>query len=534
MSKARILVVEDEAIIAADLSDRLGRMGYAVAAMVPSGAQALETLAGSSVDLVLMDIFLQDAMTGIEAAEAIRARHGTPVVYVTSHADTPTLERAALTGPFGYVLKPFSERELQVAIEIALYRHKAESRLRNMERWLTTALQNVAEAVVATDRDGTVLLLNREAERLTGWEERDARGRPLAEVLRVLDGQTKQPVPDLVQQAVREGLSIRLAEHICVHAKTGTQVPIDDSVAPIRDDSGAITGAVVAFHDCTPRRHTEDAMKELTFQLEGLLRERTAELEIERERSAHLQSANIELEAFSRSVSHDLQAPLRAVNGYSHLLMANYTGVLDDEGRGFLGVIMRNSRQLAQTIDDFLRLVRLRNEALRVSSIDMTRLAAEVAAEATRQGDATNPIPVFHIQQLPPARGDPALIRQVWVNLLGNAVKFSRQRAQPSIDVGTRVESGETVYYVRDNGVGFDPADADKLFIAFARLPGSEEYEGIGIGLATVARIMQRHGGRVRAEGAINGGASFYFSFPPEQGQAEDAEPPDPADDEEP
>ena len=501
MNTARILVVEDEAIIAADLSDRLTGLGYLVVATVPSGDRALQVVSQEKPDIVLMDIFLQGNMTGIEAADTIRKLYEVPVVYVTSHADSGTLHSATQTEPFGYVLKPFDLRELQVAIHIALYRHQVESKLRKIERWLATTLQSIGDGVIATDQDGFITLLNPVAEKLTGWRQSEALGCEFNAVFQAIDVATGQPVEDLVQRALHHGFSVGLEEHICIQKKSGLQTPIDDSIAPIRNETGEVSGVVVVFRDCTERKLAEGALRKLNEQLEHRVQERTSELE----------AANKELAAFSYSVSHDLRAPLRAVNGFSHLLAEKYAHILDKEGKYFLDTITKNSSQLGQMIDDFLRLFRLRKEPLRIRSIDMTQLVRDVAADLAAQ-TPTRP-PKLEIPDLPSVEADPGLIRQVWVNLLTNAFKFTRNQNRPLIEVGGKLEGEHVHYFVKDNGAGFDMRYANKLFGMFQRLHSADDYEGNGIGLATVSRIVQRHGGQVHAEGALNQGATFSFTL---------------------
>lgn len=500
MDTARILVVEDEGIIAADLSDRLGKLGYTVIATVASGEKALQAAARESPDLVLMDIVLKGQMNGIEAAEKIRQSHDIPIVYLTSHADAATVQAACVTEPFGYVLKPFNERELQTTIQIALYRHRAEAKLRKIERWLATTLDSIGDAVIATDSQGMVTLLNPVAERLTGWRQEEAIGRAFAEVFHAIDGITRQPLESLVEKALREGYSIGLEEHVCLRTKGGGETPIDDSIAPIRDELGNVTGTVLVFRDCTERKLAEGALQALNQQLEHRVTERTAQLE----------AANKELAAFSYSISHDLRAPLRAVNGFSELLAEKYADLLDDEGKYFLQVVRRSSRSLGEMIDDFLRLFRLRNEPLRIRLIDMNQLLQDVIDDLK----AHHHFPVnVKVMPLSSTHGDLGLIRQLWINLLGNAVKFTSKRDQPMIEVGGEEKDDHFVFYVKDNGAGFDMRYADKLFGVFQRLHRAEEFEGTGIGLAIVNRIVRMHGGVVRAEGKLDEGATFYFTL---------------------
>ncbi|MFI4982987.1 MAG: response regulator, partial [Nevskiales bacterium] len=200
MAKARIMVVEDEIIVARDLARILAQLDYEVPALVTSGEEALERAAALRPDLVLMDIHLAGQMDGIAAAQAIRQQHEVPVVFLTAHSDEATFKRAEITEPYGYVLKPFEERELAIAVSVALYRHRVESRLAQMERWLSTTLHSIGDAVIATDLAGTLTFMNAHAEQLTGWSLSEARGMPLDEVLRLVREADHAPVQNLVER----------------------------------------------------------------------------------------------------------------------------------------------------------------------------------------------------------------------------------------------------------------------------------------------------------------------------------------------
>jgi light-regulated signal transduction histidine kinase (bacteriophytochrome) len=243
-------------------------------------------------------------------------------------------------------------------------------------------------------------------------------------------------------------------------------------------------------------------LRDLIDSLEDMVRKRTAELE----------AANKELEAFSYSVSHDLRAPLRAIDGYTRILEEDYEPSLDAEGKRVCAVIRKQTQRIGQLIDDLLAFSRLGRTQMQSSLIDMEK-SASIAFDELSTPEDQNRIEI-HIEPLNPAIGDPAMIRQVWINLLANAVKFSSKRSKAVIDVGSQEGDNETIYYVRDNGAGFDMRYADKLFGVFQRLHSEREFEGTGVGLAIVQRVIQRHEGRVWAEGVPDQGATFYFTLP--------------------
>ncbi len=229
--------------------------------------------------------------------------------------------------------------------------------------------------------------------------------------------------------------------------------------------------------------------------------------------NSELEESNKELEAFSYSVSHDLRAPLRAIEGFAAVAMEQPGVQSDVEARHLLGLVRTNAKKMLRLIDDLLTFSRSSRSELRFDWLDMAEMARAAFEEVAPAPSAREKID-FRIGELPAVRGDAALLKQVWLNLLSNAVKFSRDRETPVVEVGAAFEGDTVVYHVRDNGVGFDMAHAERLFGVFQRLHGASEFEGTGVGLALVHRIISRHGGRVAAKGGPGEGATFSFSFP--------------------
>lgn len=224
-----------------------------------------------------------------------------------------------------------------------------------------------------------------------------------------------------------------------------------------------------------------------------------------------LEAANKELEAFAYSVSHDLRAPLRAINGFTRILLEGHAASLDAEGARYFNLVLDNARQMGQLVDDLLALSRLGRQALAMKRVSPRKIVGQSLAEL--QADMDGRKIEIEIADLPECRADPSLLKQVFINLLANAVKFTRARETARIEIGFERKDGATTYFVRDNGVGFDMRYVDKLFGVFQRLHRAEEYEGTGVGLAIVQRIIQRHGGRVWAQAEVDKGATFYFTI---------------------
>ena len=355
----RILVIEDEAIVAADIRRTLMGMGYEVLETADSAKEAIDRATASRPDLALVDIHIKGDLDGIQTAEILRERFRVPVIYVTAFADETTVERAKWTEPVGYLLKPIKALELRSVVEVGLYKHAMETRLR--------------------------------------------------------------------------------------------------------------------------------------------------------EREHQLEAANADLEAFNYTVAHDLRTPLTVIIGYSETLVLS-AAKLDEAGtQQLLERIAAVGNRMAQTIDDLLKLATLTRVELKRTSTDLGGIAREVA-EGLRQQQAAQVVDLS-IAEPTLGMGDPGLLRSALENLLGNAFKFTSKQPNPKIEFGSVQKDGETIYFVRDNGAGFDMASTDKLFAPFQRLHKQNEYEGTGIGLACVQRIIQRHGGRIWAESTPGEGATFWFSL---------------------
>jgi PAS domain S-box-containing protein len=288
-------------------------------------------------------------------------------------------------------------------------------------------------------------------------------------------------------------------------AKDGSFYWVDTTIVPFLDDHGKPRQYIAIRADITERKRAEEAVHQMNAELEQRVTDRTAQLE----------TANRELEAFSYSVSHDLRAPLRAVDGFSQAVVEDFGALLPEEGRRQLQTIRDSAQRMGALIDDLLTFSRLSRQALARRTVN-TRALVRTALQELGSPWAGRRVEV-HLAELEHCRADPVLLKQVWLNLLANALKYSRKRDPAVIEIGCTGRPDETVFYVRDNGTGFDMQHAGKLFGVFQRLHRMEDYEGTGVGLATVQRIIHRHGGRVWAEAKQDRGATFLFTLGKEE-----------------
>ncbi len=369
-------------------------------------------------------------------------------------------------------------------------RKRADEALKEHARILDLA------PVLIRDLEGRILLWNTGAEQMYGWKSEEALDKSTHALLQTV---FPRPLEEIKALLYSRGHWEGELAHI---TKDGEQIVVASHWVLHRDAQGRPKAILEINNDITERKRAEEEIRRLNEELERRVAERTAQL----------QAANRELEAFSYSVSHDLRAPLRHINGFSQALLEDYSDQLDEAGKSYLQEVRAASQEMAQLIDDVLQLARVTRSEMRSEAVNLSELARAVLAELER-GEPGRAASV-QVEDGLLTRGDKRLLKIVLVNLLGNAWKFTSKRERAEISFGRERGKGEAVYFVRDNGAGFDMAYAGKLFGAFQRLHTAGEFEGTGIGLATVQRVILRHGGRVWAEGAIGVGATFYFTLP--------------------
>ena len=380
-------------------------------------------------------------------------------------------------------------------------RHRAEEAVQRERQLLEAVMDSLPVGVWLMDGQGRIIRSNPAATRIwagaryVGVEQFGEYKGWWADT-----GREIRPEEWAAARAFSKG-ETSINEKIVIQCFDGSRRTILNSAVPLFDAEGRVNGAVIVNQDIDSLERAQLEIRQLNEGLEQRVRERTAALE----------ASNRELEAFSYSVSHDLRAPLRGIDGFAHILAEDYGSRLDDTARGHLERIRRASQRLSQTIDDMIELARITRMPLHRREVDLSALARTTLMELSQ---ASRHRPEVVIAESVTAQADPALLRIVLENLLDNAWKFSSRTPGARIEFGMAEAGGKRAYFVRDNGAGFDPAYADKLFKPFQRLHQPDEFAGTGIGLATVQRIVQRHGGRVWAEGAPGKGATFWFTLP--------------------
>src|SRR5712692_4973460 len=379
---------------------------------------------------------------------------------------------------------------------------RSQQALEAQSLMLQSVLDSMAEGLVAADEYGKFLIWNRAAERIVGYGPADISTPEWSEHYGsyLPDGVTPMPTEQLpLVRAIRGEVST--TEIFLRNPKVTQGAWIEASGSPLRAKDGTVHGGVVAFRDITKRKADERQIQQLNGELEHRVIERTAQLE----------TANKELEAFSYSVSHDLRAPLRHIGGFSKMLVEEFGSSLDPNAQHYVERIQAGTQKMGLLVDELLNLARVGRHALSLQPTQLNSMVEEMVAML--QADCAGRQVEWVIGDLPAVECDPVLVKQIFQNLLANALKFTRPRADAVVEVSHKAESGQPVFMVRDNGIGFNMKYVDKLFGVFQRLHRAEDFEGTGIGLATVQRIVHKHGGRVWAESELDKGAAFYFTI---------------------
>lgn len=436
-----------------------------------------------------------DMWPGIEETEVFRRIKKCLVERIPDQMENKFIYPDGVTGWFDLRLQPVREGIFILSIDITERKH-TEIALAESEERFRSMYENVTIGMYRTTKDGKILMANPTMVKMMGFGSFEELASRNLEDEGYEPGYPRTRFHDIME---KDGLITGLES--AWYKKDGTVLHLRESARAVRDKNGEIMFYDGTVEDITERKKQEDEIRRLNEELEMKVIERTSQLE----------DAIKELEAFSYSVSHDLRAPLRAVHGYTNILLEDYKGKLDDEGKRICGIISSSATQMGELIDDLLNFSRIGRSSMNPSVLDMRLIVTSLTGEFLPYNKKREP--KFIIGRLHKATGDPNLIRHVWSNLISNAVKYSSNEDNPEIRIGSGIKNGVVTYYIKDNGVGFDMQYKHKLFGVFQRLHSESEFEGNGVGLAIVQRIILRHGGNVWAEGEIGKGATFYFSL---------------------
>jgi two-component system, cell cycle sensor histidine kinase and response regulator CckA len=498
----RVLVAEDESIVAEDLRERLTKMGNTVVGSVATGEQAIQASELSHPDLVLMDIRLQGRLDGVEAADQIRRRFHIPVVYLTAHSDDNTLRRATQTQPQGYLLKPFEESDLRVNIELALSKHALEEQLRQSEqRWATT-LSSIGDAVIATDPQGRVTFVNAVAEKLTGWPHDQAVGKPIDLVFPLVHEKTKTTSPSPLAKALLDGAPAALEGDTLLIAKDGSEIPIDDCAAPIFGPDRRLQGGVLVFRDVREKRAAAAAQRQAQEQLHWLQR----------------------LEAIGRfagGMAHEINNMLTVVLGCGELLLTQLGP--HHAMRSTLETMQAAADRTASLTRQLLAFSRKQmlsptvlnlNKVLQHLQVMFARLLGDDIELVLRLDPHLEAVLVDRMQ-----------CEQVLVNLAWNArdampkggtLTLETRNVQLDDAFAARhpqiVPGAYVLLAVKDTGCGMDAATQAHLFEPF--FTTKEMGKGTGLGLATVFGIITQSGGHILVDSVPGQGATFSIHLP--------------------
>lgn len=495
MTTTSILVVEDERIIAKGIEKRLKGLGYEVTGLASTGEEAIRQATEGRPDLILMDIHLGSGMDGVEAANLIRTRLGTPIVFLTAHSDEATLQRAKVTEPSGFILKPYEDRDIQTAVEIGLYKSMMDRRLRENEQWLEASLSSIGDGVIATDEGGRVRFMNPVAERLTGWTEADALGREVLEIFHIVEEKTRQPVPNPVLGALAMGSPANLSQNTILISRAGTEFLLDDIAAPIRDVNGRVEGAVLVFRDVTERRRLEE----------------------------HLRQAQ-KMEAIGRlagGIAHDFNNIMAVVMWFGELLLAgNQRAKQRQELARNILEVGKQGAMLTRQIMAFSRKQILMPFALSLNTVlrDMGPMVKSLVGSGIE-------LVVELAPDLALTKADPSQIGQVVLNLAANAhdampkggrlvvttanveLDEPASRQHPDVTPGRYV-----LLSVCDNGSGMSDDVLSHIFEPF--FTTKDTGKGTGLGLATVYGIVKQSRGHIDVSSKVGQGTTFRVYLP--------------------
>ncbi len=501
MIAARILIVEDDRIVARDIQHQLSRMGHVVVGMSASGEEAVRLACSHQPDLVLMDIRLEGEMDGIEAARLIRDAQRIPIVFLTAYANDEVVQRASLTEPFGYLLKPFEEPQMRTVIQMALYKHASDARLRMSERRYAATLASIRDGVILCDPQGRVDFMNRVAETMTGWTAAEATGQPLASIFVAVDEETHEPLEDFSAVVLRTGAFAppeRLSRLLPRGEAAPAGVVVEERCSAIIDDRGDMVGSILVFSDLTQRRQIAEALRKAQADL------------------AHIGRLTM-MGELAAAVAHEVNQPLMAIITNAGTCLQHLSQPHPDLAK--TRVVVERIVRDAQRAGDVVRSIHAlaRRTPADPGWVDISALIADtlalVRAELRRARIAVE----TDLQAGSPwVHGDRVQLQQLVLNLVMNAVEAMADPDLPErrLRIVTASNGGELRVRVEDSGTGIADADIDAIFRALY----TTKPDGLGMGLSISRSIVELHGGRLTATPGTPCGSVFEFVLPVSSG----------------
>jgi len=462
--KTRVLVVEDERVVARAIQKHLEKIGYEVPFVASSGETALKKLEEIRPDLILMDIVLKGNLSGIDTAEKIRTEYNIPVVYLTAYSDSETIDKAKISEPYGYILKPFDYSKLPSTIEMALYKHRMERRLKESEAWFSTMLRSIGDGVIATDEKLRITFMNRVAERLTGWKSNDAAGKPLKKIYTILNEKTGKPVRSPVQRVLSEGIVVDSPYHTILALNDGKRITIDDRVAPIKDERGNIIGVVLIFRDITERIQLENKMRELEkFKVLGQL---------------------------ASGVAHEARNPLAVISTSAQFCLSQLD--MSNEVKEHFQTIYRNVGNANRLVINLLNFAKPEEMNFKYQAINQI-LDDTIQLLNPKIREAKLKIVKQFKNDLPKIRCDAKYMQQVFINIILNAIQATPQGGVITLKSMYDLENKMIVVHIIDNGSGIPDEYINRIFDPFF----TTRDRGTGLGLSVCQRIILEHGGKL-------------------------------------
>ncbi|HAG84029.1 MAG TPA: hybrid sensor histidine kinase/response regulator [Cyanobacteria bacterium UBA12227] len=514
MGVAKILIVEDETITAQAIAAQIKRLGYEVADIVNSGQAALAKVAENRPDLVLMDIVLkQREMDGIEAAAQMRSHFKIPVIYLTAHTEETILSRAKVTEPFGYIVKPFNQRDLRIAIEIGLYRHRMEQQLIEREKLLSTILDSTSDAVIATDEIGCITYMNPMAETLTGWQSFEALGKSITEVVQIIDERNNTAVENPVMQVLRGETLNYLGNYRTLITKSGTRIPIAGRTSPMEREGDTIKGAVFIFEDNTERRKAEV----LELEQGRLSPEITKQEKTESEGCEGLETQQ-EINHFTSRImsmiAHEYRTPLAVILTSTGLLKRYGSELPKEKKEMYLERIQTGVKQMDRLLDKVVIFNKAEANELKFNPepLDVAQWCNQLVEEQRLLVGDRYTIHFATQGSIPSANLDKELVGHIVTNLLANGIKYSAKGSIISLVlIG---QENEIVLKVQDSGIGIPQAEQEKIFLPFVRASNVSTISGTGIGLSIVKKCVDLHGGQIAIASEIGVGTTVTVTLP--------------------